>query len=278
MSSARIARINVTPVKSLRLHQADAVELDVDGAREDRRFLLVDDGLRLYNGKRDTTLVRVSAAWDPVSRTLRVTLPDGELVEGEVARSAPVTVAVYGRDVRGHVVDGPWADALSDLAGRSLTLVEREDGAWATDSRPATFVSQASLGLIDGDGRRFRMLFELDGLEVLGEEEWGGRRVRAGGATLLVGSPTPRCAVPSASPDSGVRDRDVLRELIAARGALDGEACLGVYAEVVEPGPVRVGDEVAVLGAAAVSPGRSSAETDRGQRRRQTQIWSSPPS
>ena len=61
--SIRVARINVTPVKSLRLHHPDEVELGLDGAREDRRFLLVDDGRRLYNGKRDTSLVRASAIW-----------------------------------------------------------------------------------------------------------------------------------------------------------------------------------------------------------------------
>ena len=173
-----------------------------------------------------------------------MTLPDGTLVEGDVVRDAAALVEVYGRLVRGHEVSGPWADALSDLAGRSLTLVERDDGAWATDSRPATLVSRASLGLIDGDGRRFRMLLELDGLDALGEEVWGSRRVRAGDVTLLVGEPTPRCAVPSASPDTGVRDRDVLRELIERRGDVGGEACLGVYAEVLEPGVVRVGDAV----------------------------------
>lgn len=241
---ARVARINVTPVKSLRLHHPDAVELGPDGAREDRRFLLVDDGRRLYNGKRDTTLVRVTASWEPGPRVLGVTLPGGELLEAEPVRAAPVDVTVYGRQVRGHVVTGPWADALSDLAGRSLTLVERQDGAWATDSRPATLVSRASLGLVDADGRRFRMLLELDGLEPLEEERWRSVRVRAGQAVLLVGEPTPRCAVPSASPDTGRRDRDVLRELIETRGAVDGEACLGVYAEVLEPGTVRVGDPV----------------------------------
>jgi uncharacterized protein YcbX len=245
MPPARVTRINVTPVKSLRLQHPDAVELGPDGARDDRRFLLVDEGLRLYNGKRDTTLVRAAASWDAGARALALALPGGEVVEGEVARSRSVVVTVYGRDVRGHVVAGPWADALSDLVGRSLTLVEREDGAWATDSRPATLVSRRSVELIDGDGRRFRMLLELDGLDALAEEEWAGRQVRAGDALLLVGRPTPRCAVPSASPDTGLRERDVLRELLAARGDVDGEACLGVYAEVLEPGVVRVGDEVA---------------------------------
>jgi uncharacterized protein len=247
MSPPRVARINVTPVKSLRLHHPDEVELGPDGAREDRRFLLVDDARRLYNGKRDTSLVRASATWDPVARRLELTMPDGAVVEAEAVAGASAVIEVYGRLLRGRIVEGPWADALSDLVGRSLALVEREDGTWATDSRPATLVSRASLGLVDGDGRRFRMLLELDGLGMLAEEAWTGRRIRVGGATLLVGAPTPRCAVPSASPDTGVRDRDVLRELIEERGRVDGEACLGVYAEVLEPGVVRVGDEVEVL-------------------------------
>jgi uncharacterized protein YcbX len=247
MSTPRVARINVTPVKSLRLRHPSEIELGHDGAREDRRFLLVDDGLRLYNGKRDTSLVRAGAAWDPVTRRLEVTMPDGAVVEGEAVAGAPTVVEVYRRLVRGRVVEGRWADALSDLVGRSLTLVERDDGAWATDSRPATLVSRASLAMVDGDGRRFRMLLELEGLEVLGEEAWTNRRLRVGTTVLLAGVPTPRCAVPSASPDAGVRDRDVLRELIETRGLVEGEACLGVYAEVLEPGVVRVGDDVQVL-------------------------------
>jgi uncharacterized protein YcbX len=247
MADARVARINVTPVKSLRLDHPDEIELVADGAREDRRFLLIDAERRLYNGKRDSTLVRTSAAWDAGSRHLELTLPDATTVGGEVEPGTPTVVEVYGRSLHGRIVDGPWADALSDLVGRSLTLVERDDGGWATDDRPASLVSRASLDTIDGDGRRFRMLLELDGPAAHGEDEWRNRRVRVGGVTLLVGDPTPRCAVPSTSPDTGVRDRDVLRELLEQRGPADGEACMGVYAEVLEPGVVRVGDEVSVL-------------------------------
>ena len=247
MADARLARINVTPVKSLRLNHPDEIELVPDGAREDRRFLLVDGDRRLYNGKRDTTLVRTSAGWDPVTRVLEMTLPDGTTVADEVARGTPTVVEVYGRPLRGRAVAGPWPDALSDLVGRSLTLVERDDGAWATDDRPASLVSQASLDTIDGDGRRFRMLLELDDLAPHAEDTWRHRRVRIGAATLVVGDPTPRCAVPSASPDTGTRDRDVLRELLEQRGPVGGEPCMGVYAEVLEPGVVRVGDAVELV-------------------------------
>ncbi|HET8813120.1 MAG TPA: MOSC N-terminal beta barrel domain-containing protein [Gaiella sp.] len=244
MADARVARINVTPVKSLRLDHPDEIELVRDGAREDRRFLLVDAERRLYNGKRDLALVRTSASWDPDARHLQLTLPDGKLVEGEVGSGEPTVVEVYRRPLHARLVEGPWADALSDLVGRSLTLVERDDGGWATDDRPASLVSRASLDTIDGDGRRFRMLFELDGIPAHAEDEWRNRRLRVGEATLLVGDPTPRCAVPTANPDTGVRDRDVLRELIEKRGPIEGEPCMGVYAEVLEPGLVRVGDAV----------------------------------
>jgi MOSC domain-containing protein len=247
MAPARVSRINVTPVKSLRLHHPGSVDLGPAGVLEDRRFLLVDADRRLYNGKRDTSLVRTAATWDPAARLLAITIPSGESIEGEVVRAGAEVVEVYGRRVRGHAIEGPWADALSDLVGRSLTVIERGDDAWATDSRPATLVSRSSLALIDGDGRRFRMLLELEGLEALAEEAWRSRRVQVGEATLLVGNPTPRCAVPSASPDTGRRDRDVLRELLDVRGPVEGEPCLGVYAEVLEPGTVRVDDELVVL-------------------------------
>ena len=58
------------------------------------------------------------------------------------------------------------------MVGRSLTLVERDEAVWATDVRPVTLISKSSLALIDGDGRRFRMLLELDGAEALEEEGW----------------------------------------------------------------------------------------------------------
>jgi uncharacterized protein YcbX len=49
-------------------------------------------------------------------------------------------------------------------------------------------------------------------------------------------------------PDTGRRDHDTLRVLLGYRTALPtGEPPFGVYATVVEPAFVRVGDEIAVL-------------------------------
>ncbi len=247
---AVVARFNVTPVKSFAVEHPETIELTPTGARDDRRFVLLDGGGRLYNGKRDGRLALVRATWDARAGVLELTLPDGAVLAGEVGRGMPVALDVYGRRMVSHEVVGPWADALSDFAGQSLRLVQRADDAVATDVAPATLISRATLAAIDGDGRRFRMLIEVDGMGALAEEGWQGRRLAVGGAELRVGAPTPRCAVPTHAPDTGVRDRDTLREIGALRGRVDGEVCLGVYAEVARPGVVRIGDAVQEVGAA----------------------------
>ncbi len=247
-SAVTVARINVTPVKGLALGNPESVELTPSGARDDRRFFLVSADGRLVNGKRiggDLNLAR--ADWDPAASLLSVAMPGGEVVRDFVRLGRPTTTDIYGREVSGHEVDGSFGEALSDLAGLPVTLVERNEDAWATDSRPATLVSRASLDEFGGDGRRFRMLLELEGLEAYGEDAWSGSRLRIGGVTLQVGTPTPRCALPSYNPDDATRDRDILRDILGRRGPIDGQPCLGVFAEVVEPGVVRAGDRVEVV-------------------------------
>ncbi len=241
----RVAMINTTPVKGLAVNHPDTVELTSAGARDDRRFLLVSADGRLVNGKRiGGALGLARADWEAESGTLALTMPDGSVVTDAVRLGRSTTTEIYGRRVSGREVEGPFAEALSGLSGMDVTLVERDERAWATDSRPASLVSRASLGEFGGDGRRFRMLLEVDGVDAFSEDAWTGRRVRVGEVILLVGTPTPRCALPSYNPDDATRDRDMLRDILAHRSPIDGQPCLGVFAEVLEPGVVRTGDNV----------------------------------
>lgn len=253
----RVARISIAPVKSLGLVHPDRVELRPGGVQGDRRFWLVDEDGRLLNNKRSGPLVTIRPEWDEETRELTLRFPDGATVGGVVELGQRVTPGLYGRPHPSRRVLGPWEEAIAAHVGQPVRLLWSEShatdrGRWGGE---VSLVSRASLdrlgeeaGSVDRvDGRRFRMLLELEGLDALEEERWRDRRVRAGEAMLLVGGPTPRCAVPSASPDTGRRDRDVLRELLDVRGAVDGESCLGVYAEVLESGVVRVGDAVEPL-------------------------------
>lgn len=240
----------MAPVKSLGLEHPGAIELDERGAREDRRFFPISEG-RLFGGVRHGPLVRVQPTWDPLARTLALGFPDGELVAGEVVHGAAVTVDFWGRPVSGRLVEGPWSDALSGYASTPIRLVERDEDTHATDAQPATIVSRASVARLGAtDARCFRMLLELDGCEAFEEDSWRGRTIEAGGAVLRVGGPVPRCAVTTQDPGTGVRDYDTLRAIHDVRGvrAEDGKSLdCGVYAEVLEPGSVRVGDAIRLV-------------------------------
>ena len=99
------------------------------------------------------------------------------------------------------------------------------------------------------DAGRFRMLFELAGCDAHEEDGWEGQRLQVGEALLRVGGPVDRCAVTTRDPDTAERDLDSLRVLKDYRGQResDGAVLFGVYAEVEEPGLVRVGDPVGLV-------------------------------
>ena len=243
---ATVARINVTPVKGLGLLHPEEVELTERGVESNRRYYLIE-GWRLFNGKDHGPLVRIVPAADNGSLTLR--FPDGREVDGEVELGEPVTTNFWGRPVGGRLVRGPWADALSDYAATSLQLVRTDEPGAGCDVHVGTLLSRGSCDRLGDelgahvDGRRFRMLFELDGAAAHEEDTWG--LVRIGEATVRIAGPVPRCAVTTQNPDSGVRSLDTLAGIRAYRGLRDGSSIdFGVYFDVVEPGRVRVGDAV----------------------------------
>jgi hypothetical protein len=103
-------------------------------------------------------------------------------------------------------------------------------------------------GVDSVDGRRFRMLINLEGADPHEEDAWIGKRIALGDAVLRVRKPDARCAITTQDPDTGMRDLDTLRAIISYRGLREGKhADFGVLADVVTPGRIRVDDEVTVL-------------------------------
>jgi uncharacterized protein YcbX len=247
-----LVRISTTPVKSLLLHHPEELELEPFGVARDRRFYLVREDGRLLAGVHHGPLALVRADWERGPERLTLTFPDGRVVAGEVELAEPVLTDFWGHRVEGRAVVGPWAEALGDFAGRAVRLVKADAPAGAVDVEPLTLVSSESVaelarqaGLEGLDARRFRMLLEIEGCEPHEEDTWRGRRVRLGEAVVEIGGPVPRCATTTRDPSTGKRDLDTLREIAAYRGKRDGKRIdFGVYASVVRPGRVRVGDPV----------------------------------
>jgi len=156
-------------------------------------------------------------------------------------------------------VEGPWSEAISSFAGRSLRLVEADGDGAAVDRGGAgtvTLISRASLdrlaaeaGAWSLDPRRFRMLIEIEGVAEHEEDAWVGHTTRVGQATLSWGGHVGRCLITSRDPDSGAIDLPTLDILRGYRNdSVTTEPLpFGIYGEVLEPGIVRIGDDVALI-------------------------------
>jgi uncharacterized protein YcbX len=262
----RVSRLSIAPVRALGLFHPESIDVDEAGVREDRRFYLIDEHGHLVDRLRAGALVQVKAETDADGTWLRMTFPDGRVIEGEVTLDEPVRTYLYGREAIGRVVGGPWAAALEPFAhGRPLLLV-RCDRPGGTRIRPGettvrnavSLVSDASiaglareLGVERVDPRRFRMLIEVEGADLAHEEDgWIGGQVAVGSAVLRITKPDARCAITTQDPDTGERDLDTLRTILRYRGFRandDGKKIdFGVLGEVALPGRISVGDEVRV--------------------------------
>jgi uncharacterized protein YcbX len=258
---ATVTRISVSPVKGLALLHPEQVLLDRTGVPENRRFHIVDADGRRYNQLRNGALVRVKQEYDDAKARLALHFPDGTTADGRVALGAKITTDFYGRPVEGHVVDGPWSEALTRWAGRPLRLVQSPPGAAVDRGRGhVSLVSNASLEELGRqghqgaavDGRRFRMLFEIDGVDAHAEDGWIKQEVRIGAALVRLRGDVGRCAITTQNPETGVSDFDTLHTLAGYRRVTANEAgkkhlAFGVYGEVVEPGRVAVGDGVELV-------------------------------
>jgi uncharacterized protein len=268
----RVSRLSIAPVRALGLLHPESIDVDASGVREDRRFYLIDQHNHIVDRLRAGPLVQVKSETDADGTWLRLTFPDGRVVEGDVHLDEPVRTYLYGREAIGRVVGGPWAAALEPFAhGRPLLLV-RCDRPGGTRIRPGetevrnavSLVSDASiaglareLGVERIDPRRFRMLIDLEGAEVAHEEDtWIGGQVAIGSAVLQITKPDARCAITTQDPDTGERDLDTLRTILRYRGFRandDGKKIdFGVLGDVAVPGRISVGDEVRVAAPAAV--------------------------
>jgi uncharacterized protein YcbX len=238
--------IMVAPVKALGLMTREAVELTEYGVLENRRFHLLDDRGRMANNKTAGPLMRIGAEYDAATNRLALRLPDG-VVEAPVELGEPIDSRFYGRPRPVRPVLGPFSEAISAFAGRSLRLVQ-PDGTAVDRGRSGAFsmVSTAALG--EFDPRRFRMLFGIGGVPAHAEDDWVGYRVRIGGAVVRPLAETGRCLVTSQNPDTGVADMDMLEWIRRNRPEGTAEPLpFGVHGKVVEPGTVRVGDAVEAL-------------------------------
>lgn len=252
-----VQALSVTPVKGLRLRSVDQIVLESTGALDDRRFFLIDEGGRMLNGKVIGELQEIVASFERDSQRLTLEFPNGAVVSDTVVAGPSVATRFFSRPRDASLVAGPWSEAISAHVGRPLRLVMTDSAVDRGAKGAVSLVSSGSLRRLAQetdrsaiDARRFRMLIEIEGVAPHAEDGWIGRDVRVGEALLHFEGHVGRCLITSRDPESGVVDLPTLEMLRAYRGELDSTEPLpfGIHGAVLEPGVVRIGDPVELVG------------------------------
>ncbi|MDQ4113120.1 MAG: MOSC domain-containing protein [Actinomycetota bacterium] len=246
----RVVRAGFAPIKGTRHMAHDQVVLDAQGIVGDRGFALVSVDEtdpargRVVRTVQHPSLVAVRA--ELAGDRLEVELPEGESASVEpVGTGEWLTCDYWGREVELELLGGPHAALFSRWLDRPVRLVRarRGDVVFAGAVSVVTTASLRDLarqvGQDDLDAARFRPNLVVEADEPYTEDNWLGREIRVGGATLRIGVPIPRCAVIDSHPETGERDVRLLKTLASHRPLnRAGEPAFGVFAEVLTPGVV----------------------------------------
>ena len=230
-----------------------------DGAVGDRDRLVVNSDVGLLSITKTGVFAGWTATFDPSRNMLTLTSPDGEKFGEAVVTGEPVAVDFcVSRDVAGIFVSGPWSESLTTIAGAPVSLVRTQEPGAGYDEHAVTLVAEesvAELGRVtdtpDIDLRRFRMLIDFSGIDPCEEETWNQLTLTIGSAVLLVRGAVPQCNATTRNPDIGTKDLNTLQLLTQGRDMnpndFGEDLNVGVYADVLKPGVISVGDEL-VLG------------------------------
>ena len=267
------------PVKSMLGEELDRSRLGENGIPGDRAWGVRDEARGdFYTGKRSPGLMGCSA-WYPHGADSQpipqIRLPNGETFRADAEEAAERVSGVAGREVTLWPVV-PEARQASPLDGLSLQdemqdLLAREEGEAMPDfskpsqelldiyarngpffdAFPLLLVTRSSLASlsqaapdVDMDIRRFRpnLLVETAEPGSFPEQNWIGRRIRVGNATLSVHSTCIRCVMTTHGFADLPKDPRVMRTLVS-----EAAGNLGVYTIVEQPGDVQRADPLILL-------------------------------
>ena len=242
MEELVVRRAGLSPVKGMRHLALDHVDLDEQGPVGDRAFCLVDPARRrvLRTVQHPSLIGVVARSYDDA---LALTLPTDEQADGPAAPSGEtVTCDYWGRQVDLALTDGPHSHLISGWLGTDVRLARAPRGG-VVFADPITVVTTASLRALGDqvESARFRATLVVETEEPWGEDDWLGRTMTVGDATIRIGGAIPRCAVIDHHPETGEKDVRLLKALAGMRPTnTAGEPMFGVYATVIEPGRVAV--------------------------------------
>jgi len=229
------------PVQSLRGQKMAALDYALDGLRLDRWF-----GIRDVETGRMVGASMAKRAWLPLITWDATVVSASDAVEPRVEIRFPDGASVASDDANVDRV-------LSDRLGRAVELRGKNGEKADRRYRMASchLITSATLRRLrqsypEGDfaPERFRPNMVLDCGDEVGfiEQPWKGQTITAASGVVLEGTEDcKRCALTTRAQGDLPSDPKILHTVM-----LENQTSAGIYARVIEPGRVAVGDAVRV--------------------------------
>jgi hypothetical protein len=286
MTIGSVSAINRYPVKSLGGERLESTRLTDRGLPGDRAWAVRDEvrgGIR--GAKKLPGLMGLSARYDKPpaeegSSPAEITLPNGagfstsdsdagarisEAIGHEVSLWPLLPADAVDHYLRGAPTHDDMEQELRAMFARlpdeplpdlsifppDILKYESPPGTYF-DAFPLLIMSDQSLASMQQlapesrfEARRFRpnLIIDAAGDAPFPELDWRGKRARLGTAVIELTVECPRCVMTTHGFADLPKDPKIMRALVAHTGGN-----LGVYARVAEPGEVRVGDALELVG------------------------------
>jgi hypothetical protein len=141
--------------------------------------------------------------------------------------------------INGHPWDSPEALALVRNAAGDDAWLEAHEGLERFDILPLLVATDGAVATFGRDVRRLRPNILIGGVEGMAETLWPGAQLRIADALVRLDALRGRCTMTTVDPDTLEHDPEVLKDIGRRFGGR-----LGLDADVVRGGTVRVGDDV----------------------------------
>lgn len=263
-----VSSLHLYPVKSCRAMELTEMELDDRGAKEDRRWMIVD-GEGVFQTQREHPRLALVVV-ELTGRGITLSAPNQSSIEIErpVDPGSDFVTQVWGDDARVRPAAPAANEWISEYLHVPARLVHLPDDAVRvmrdeyrrgiegprrvplSDSAPILITNRASIEDLNTRlttpllMNRFRPNIVVSGIPPFAEDDW--RTIRIGDVTFEVAKPCARCATTTVDQATAARGVEPLRTLATFRrkGSL---VMFGQNIVHLAPGLLRVGDAVHVI-------------------------------
>lgn len=267
MAALKVASIWRYPVKSMMGEELNACEVTEKGLLGDRAYGVIDNETgklaNAKNPKKWPNMFRYRAHFiEPPEKgaaipPVRITLPDGrsmvstdgeknEMLSNSLKRNVHLST-VSSSDVQ---FEGYIPEEIEELDNKGTVFTRTSPKDTFFDIDMVHIVTTSTINYVRNlapdsriEPRRFRpnLIIEVPDTEAFIENEWVGKTLTIGDVQLKISQETKRCIMTTLAQGDLPKDPNVLRTIVRKNAG-----SFGVYASVVKPGKVNVGDQVEI--------------------------------